>query len=233
MKLQGARRQNNVTKLIETFEKHQHKEQLLEDMSQQQEINRLSEESQKLHEDMNQTEIFEFFENSAKHQCPDCNAFSEIWIIHCSSGRKLKYSRSPTTLQKTNGDFTSTPGFVILRCGYLIHSWCFQVEGSQLHSHLDADVTRVHLFMSIHIALRNEQLFHMRSFSQAGLFRDLSRPWPLWALLVVVLASSGLSPGIPELVGVSVILDTRMAFLGAGRSLCHARHPVGRSWVLV
>ena len=62
---------------------------------------------------MNHTEIFELCENSAKHQCLDCNAFSEIGIIHCSCGRNLKYSRSPRTLQKTNCDFTSIPGFVI------------------------------------------------------------------------------------------------------------------------
>ena len=47
VKLQDARRQNNVTKLIEMFEKHQHKEQFFKGMSQQQEINRPSEESQK------------------------------------------------------------------------------------------------------------------------------------------------------------------------------------------
>ena len=47
-------------------------------MSQKQEINRVSEESQKLLDDMNHTEIFEICENSAKHQCLDCNAFSEI-----------------------------------------------------------------------------------------------------------------------------------------------------------
>ena len=110
--LQDARRQNNVTKLMEMFEKQQHKEQLFEDMSQKQEINRFSEESQKLLADMNQTEIFEFCENSAKHQCLDCNAFSEVGIIHCSRGRHLKYSRSLTTLQRTNCDFTSIFGFV-------------------------------------------------------------------------------------------------------------------------
>ena len=98
--LQDARRQNNVTKLMEMFEKHQHKEQFFEDMSQKQEINKFGEESQKLLADMNQTEIFEFCETSAKHQCLDCNAFSEIGIIHCSRGRHLKYSRSPTTLQR-------------------------------------------------------------------------------------------------------------------------------------
>ena len=98
MKLQDARRQNNVTKLAEMLKKHQHKEQFLKDMSQKQEINRFSEESQKLLEDMNQTQIFEFCENSAKLQC---------------SERNLKYSRSPTTLQKTNCDFTSILGFVI------------------------------------------------------------------------------------------------------------------------
>ena len=113
MKPQDARRHNNVTKLIEMFEKHQQKEQFLKDMCQKQEINRFSEESQQSLFDMNYTEIFELCENSAKHQCPDCNAFSEIAIISCSCGRNLKYSRSPTKLQKTNCDFTSIPGFAI------------------------------------------------------------------------------------------------------------------------
>ena len=61
VKLQDARRQNNVTKLIEMFEKHQHNEQFLKDMSKKQEINRFSEESQQLLVDMNHTEIFELF----------------------------------------------------------------------------------------------------------------------------------------------------------------------------
>ena len=51
--------------------------------------------------------------DSAKHQCPDCNSFPEIGIICCSCERNLKYSQSPSTLQKTNCDFTSIPGFVI------------------------------------------------------------------------------------------------------------------------
>ena len=113
VKLQDAGRQKNVTKLIEMFEKHQHKEQFPQDMSQKQEINKFSEESQQLLVDMNHQEIFELCENFAKHQCHDCNVFSEIGIIYCSCGRKLKYSRSLATLQKTNCDFTSIPGFVI------------------------------------------------------------------------------------------------------------------------
>ena len=112
VKLQDARRQNKVTKLFEMFEKHQHKEHLPKDMSQKQEINRFSEESQKLLEDLSQTEIFELCENSAKHQCLDCNAISEIGIIHCSCGRNWKYSQRVTTHQKANCDFTSIPGFV-------------------------------------------------------------------------------------------------------------------------
>ena len=113
VKLHYARRQNKVTKLIEMFEKHQHKEQFLKDRSQKQEINKFSEESQQLLVDMNHTEIFELCENSAKLQCPDCNSFSEIGIIYCSCGRILKYKRSPTTIQKANNDYTSIPGFVI------------------------------------------------------------------------------------------------------------------------
>ena len=71
------------------FEKHRHKEQVLKDMSQKQEINRFSDESQKILDDMNHTEIFELCENSAKHQCPDCNAF-----LRYSSGVGRKTSRT-------------------------------------------------------------------------------------------------------------------------------------------
>ena len=113
VKLQDARRQNNVTKLVEMFDKHQHKEQFLKDMSQKQEFNRFSEESQKLLEDMNQTEIFELCENCPEHQYLDCNSFMQIGIICCRCGRILKYKRSPTRNQKANNDCTSIPGFVI------------------------------------------------------------------------------------------------------------------------
>ena len=61
---------------------------------------------------MDQTEIFEHCENSAKLHCPDCNSFTEIGIIYCSCGRNFKFKRSPTTTQKANCDFTSIPGFV-------------------------------------------------------------------------------------------------------------------------
>ena len=113
MKLQDARRQHNVTKLIEMFEKHRHEEQFLKDMSQKQEINKFSEESQQFLVIMNPAWIFELCEDSAKHQCPDCNAFTEIGTIYCSCGRNLKYKRSPTTTHKANCDCTSIPGFVI------------------------------------------------------------------------------------------------------------------------
>ena len=59
-------------------------------MSQKQEINKISEESQQSLADMNHTEIFELCENSAKLQCLDYNAFSEIGTIYCSCGRNFK-----------------------------------------------------------------------------------------------------------------------------------------------
>ena len=86
VKLQDTRRQNNVTKLVEMFEKHRHKKQFLKDMCQKQERHRFSEESQQLLVDMNSTEIFELCENSAKLQCLDCNSFAEIGIICAVAG---------------------------------------------------------------------------------------------------------------------------------------------------
>ena len=53
VKLHGAQRQNNVTKLIEIFEKHQNEEQFLTDMSEKQESQKITRRY------MNQTEIFD------------------------------------------------------------------------------------------------------------------------------------------------------------------------------
>ena len=114
VKLQYARRQHNVTKLIEMFEKNIGiRNNSLKTWVKSRRINRFSEKSQKLLEDINRTEIFELCENSAKLQCLDCNSFTEIGIIYCSCGRNFKYKQSPTTTQKANCDYTSIPGFVI------------------------------------------------------------------------------------------------------------------------
>ena len=93
VKLQDARRQNNVTKLIEMFEKkkHQRKEQFLKDLSQKQKISRFSEESQQKLADMNHTEIFELHENSAKQRCPDCTHSSKSGSFIAVAGEFLKY----------------------------------------------------------------------------------------------------------------------------------------------
>ena len=98
----ASRQPCTVAKLIEKFESHQQKEQFLKDMSQTQKINRFSEASQKLLQDVDQTEIFEFCENSTKLQCSDCNSFTEIRIIYCSCGRNLKKSRSPQHFKRTS-----------------------------------------------------------------------------------------------------------------------------------
>ena len=78
---QDDQRQHIVAKLTVKFESHQHKEQFLKDVSQTQKINRFSEASQKLLQDMDHTEIFELCENSTELQCSDCNSFTKIGII--------------------------------------------------------------------------------------------------------------------------------------------------------
>ena len=114
VKLQDAQRQNNVTKLIEMFEKHRQKKQFLKGMSEKQEMNKFSEESQQLLEDMNQTEIFELCESSEKNNVVVAIPLrNRDFVFFCSCGINLKYKRSPTTTQKANCDFSSIPGFVI------------------------------------------------------------------------------------------------------------------------
>ena len=104
-------RENKAKKLIEKFEKHQHKESFF--LSQTQKINQSSKESQELIADLNNTEIFELCENSSKQQCPDSNAYWEIGKIFCSCGRNMKSLRSPTEFDQNNRDVTSIPGYAI------------------------------------------------------------------------------------------------------------------------
>ena len=63
--------------------------------------------------DMNNTEIFELFENASKQQCPECNTLWEIGTINCSCGRNTKSSQRPTEFAQNNRDVTSIPGNVI------------------------------------------------------------------------------------------------------------------------
>ena len=104
---------NKVKKLIEKFEKHQHKESFLQDLSQTQKVNKFSKESQELTADMNNTEIFELCENSSRQQCLECNTYWEIELVHCSCGRNVQSSRSSTIFQQNNYGVTSIPGYVI------------------------------------------------------------------------------------------------------------------------
>ena len=63
--LQSSRiqtRENNVKKLVEKFENHQHKESFIQDLRQTQKINKFSKESQDLIADINNAEIFELWE---------------------------------------------------------------------------------------------------------------------------------------------------------------------------
>ena len=104
--------EKRVKKLIEKFEKHQHKESYLKDLSQTQKINEFSKKSQELIADVNNAEIFEVCENSSKQKCLECNTYWDIRLIYCSCGRNMKPSRSSTTSQQNNYDVTSIPGYV-------------------------------------------------------------------------------------------------------------------------
>ena len=110
---QNTTRENKVKRLIEQFEILKHKESFFQDFSQTQKINKFSKESKDSIADLNNTEIFELFENSSKQECPDCNLYWERGIINCSCGRNMKSTRSPTEFDQNNRDVTSIPGYVI------------------------------------------------------------------------------------------------------------------------
>ena len=60
--------------------------------------------------DLNNTEVFELYENSSKQQCPDWNAYCEVGIFYCSCGRNMKSARSPAEFNQNNRDVTSISG---------------------------------------------------------------------------------------------------------------------------
>ena len=60
---QDFNRKDKVKTLIQQFENHPNKESFLQDLKQTEKINKLSEKSQKLIADMNNTEIFELCED--------------------------------------------------------------------------------------------------------------------------------------------------------------------------
>ena len=74
---QNTSRENEVKRLIEMFENHENNISLVQDLTQTEKIDKFSKESQDLIADMNNTKIFELFENSPKQQCTDCNAYWE------------------------------------------------------------------------------------------------------------------------------------------------------------
>ena len=75
-----------------SFEKHPNKSFFLQDLNKTEKSNTFSEKSKKLITDMGNTEIFELCETSSTKQCPDCNSYWEMGIVHCTCGRCLKSS---------------------------------------------------------------------------------------------------------------------------------------------
>ena len=111
---QDTNRQIKVKKLIEKFEKHQHKESFIQDVSQTQKINKFSKESQELIADMNNTEIFELCENSSKKQSPIAKPTGKFALYVGSCGRNAKKSsQRPKEFEKNNRDVSSIPCYVI------------------------------------------------------------------------------------------------------------------------
>ena len=76
-----------VLRFIEQFENHPNRNRLLKDFQKSDQINHCSQESKDLITEMDNTEIFEFYETSSKRQCPDCASNWEFGIVHCTCGK--------------------------------------------------------------------------------------------------------------------------------------------------
>ena len=86
-------------------------------LSQTQKIKKFSKESKDLIAEMNNTEIFEFCENSSKKQCLECNTYWETGIIHRNRGKNMKSLQRPEESEKNNYDVSSIPDYGIQKNG--------------------------------------------------------------------------------------------------------------------
>ena len=106
-------RKETVRRLIEQFENHPNWKRLLKDFEKSEEINHFRQESKDLITEMGNTEIFEFYENSSKRQRPDCAAYWEIGIVHCTCGKCKQLTEKIRQFNKDRFDTLSIPGYVI------------------------------------------------------------------------------------------------------------------------
>ena len=78
---QDTHRKDKVKRLIEKFENHPNKKNLLSRLQADEGDQRVQREVEELIADMNNTEIFELCETSSKQQCLDCNLYWEEGIV--------------------------------------------------------------------------------------------------------------------------------------------------------
>ena len=107
-------RKETVRRFVEQFENHPNRNMLLKDFEKSEEINHFSQELKDLITEMGNTEeIFEFYETSAKRQCPGCALCWEICIVYCTCGKCMQPTEKSRQFNKDRFDILSIPGYVI------------------------------------------------------------------------------------------------------------------------
>ena len=72
-----------------------------------------SQESKDLITEMENTEIFEFYQTSSKRQSPDCALNWEIGIVYCTCGKCVQPTEKSRLFNKDRFDTLSIHGYVI------------------------------------------------------------------------------------------------------------------------
>ena len=111
---QDTNRRDTVKKLIQQFESHPNKQSFLQDLNKTGEIFKLSEKSEKLIADMNNTEIFELCETSSeKAMLRLCSFFARSALSIVLVVDVFSICAKNKELDKNNYDVLSIPGHVI------------------------------------------------------------------------------------------------------------------------
>ena len=100
---------------LNNLKNHTNRKRLLKDTEKSEKINHFSQESKDLITEMCNNEIFEFCETSSKRQCPDCAAYWEIGIVHCTCGKYMQPTEKSRLFNKNRFDTMSILGYVIKR----------------------------------------------------------------------------------------------------------------------
>ena len=102
-----------VREFVKRIENHPHRQSLQRDLQQNNAYNPFSEKSKKMIKDMDNVELFEFFETDPKTECKECLLYWSRGIACCTCGHLLKESEVNRSAIQCTLDLLSIQNYVI------------------------------------------------------------------------------------------------------------------------